>query len=69
VLSLHNTAQAELLFKNWIRNNKIKHATVTGNQMMLHDQYGLEKFQLTWIHSVASLTIWDTWLRRQVYLD
>jgi len=69
VLSLHNTPQAEAWFKNWIRQNRIENATVSSHRMMLHDQHGLERFKLTWPHSIVSLSIWDTWHRRHIYLD
>ena len=69
ILTLRNNPQAETLFKNWIRGNNIEHAVVAGNRMMLHDQRGFERFVVTWSHSVNTLTIWDTWLRRHIYLD
>jgi hypothetical protein len=28
-----------------------------------------EQFKLTWSHDVSNITIWDTWLRRHIYLD
>ena len=69
IVILRNNNQAESLLRNWVRDNKIDHATVTGNRMMLHDQRAFEQFKVTWTHSLNSTTIWDTWLRRHVYLD
>jgi hypothetical protein len=69
IITLRNSPQAETLFRNWIRNHNIEHAVVTGNRMMLHEQRGFDCFLVTWAHSVSALTIWDTWLRRHIYLD
>jgi uncharacterized protein with PIN domain len=69
VLTLRNNPQAETLFRAWIKQHNIEHAVVSGNRMMLHDQRGFERFLVTWAHTVATLTIWDTWLRRHIYLD
>ena len=69
IVILRNNTQAESLLRNWIRDNKIDHASVSGNRMMLHDQRAFEQFKVTWMHNLNSITIWDTWLRRHVYLD
>lgn len=69
IVILRNNTQAESLLRNWIRDNKIDHASVSGNRMMLHDQRSFEQFKVTWSHNLNSTTIWDTWLRRHVYLD
>jgi hypothetical protein len=69
IVTLRNTTQAEALLKNWIREHRVEHASVSGNRMMLHDQRGFEQFRLTWYHSIASITIWDTWFKRHIYLD
>jgi len=37
--------------------------------MMLHDQRAFEQFRVTWTHSIDAITIWDTWLKRHIYLD
>ncbi len=37
--------------------------------MMLHDQRSFEMFKVTWTGSVANIAIWDTWLKRHIYLD
>lgn len=69
IVILRNNTQAESLLRNWIRDNKIDHASVSGNRMMLHDQRAFEQFKVTWLHNLNSTTIWDTWLRRHVYLE
>lgn len=69
IVILRNNTQAESLLRSWIKDNRIDHATVTGNRMMLHDQRAFEKFKVTWTHNLNSTTIWDTWLRRHIYLD
>ena len=69
ILMLHNNKNAEAIFKEWIRINQIEHAQVSGHKMMLHDRQSFEKFKITWTYSTNMLTIWDTWLRRHVYLD
>jgi hypothetical protein len=69
IIILRNSTQAESLFRGWIKHNKIDHANVSGNRMMLHDQHAFEKFKITWTHNLSSTTIWDTWLRRHIYLD
>ena len=69
IVILRNSTQAESLLRSWIKDNKIDHATVSGNRMMLHDQRAFEKFKVTWTHNLNSTTIWDTWLRRHIYLD
>jgi hypothetical protein len=37
--------------------------------MMLHDQRAFEQFRVTWAHNMNSITVWDTWMRRHIYLD
>ena len=69
IVTLRNNNQAEQLFKTWIKEHQIEHANVSGNRMMLHDQRAFERFRVTWAHSFNTLTIWDTWLKRHVYLD
>ena len=69
IVILRNNTQAENLFRTWIKANKINHATITGNRMMLHDQRAFEQFRVTWTHSMDAITIWDTWLKRHIYLD
>ena len=36
--------QAENLLKSWVRENKIEHATVSGNRMMLHHRGAFDLF-------------------------
>ena len=69
IVILQHTNQPEALFKSWIKTNRIDHASVTGNKMMLHDRHGLEKFRVTWMHSMEMITVWDTWNKRHIYLD
>jgi hypothetical protein len=60
--------QAETLLKSWIKENRIEHANVTGNRLMLHDQRAFENFMLTWTHDWNLVTVWDTWNRRHIYV-
>lgn len=69
IVTLRNNTQAETLLKSWIRDHRVEHASVSGNRMMLHDQRSFEQFRLTWSHGIATLIIWDTWLKRHIYLD
>jgi len=69
IIFLRNTTQAEAMFKAWIREHRIEHANVTGNKMMLHSPSAFEQFRITWQHGVSSITVWDTWNRRHIYLD
>ena len=69
IVILRNTDKAETLFRNWIKENRIEHANISGNRMMLHDQRAFEKFRITWTHNFSSIAIWDTWARQHIYLD
>ena len=69
IVILRNTNQAETMFRTWIKENRIEHANISGNRMMLHDQRAFEQFRVTWAHNMNSITVWDTWLRRHIYLD
>lgn len=69
VLIMHHSTGAEAAFRTWIRTNQIENATVSGSRMMLHDQRSFEMFKVTWTGSVANIAIWDTWLKRHIYLD
>ena len=60
--------QAENLLRSWVRENKIEHANVTGNRMMLHHQQAFENFRLTWTHDWDLVTVWDTWRKRHIYI-
>ena len=68
IVILRNT-QAENLLRSWVRDNKIEHANVNGNRMMLHHQQAFDRFLITWAHNWDSITVWDTWNRRHIYLD
>ena len=69
IVILRNNNQAELLLRSWIKENQIEHANISGNRMMLHDQRAFEKFRVTWTHNFNAVTVWDTWLKRHIYLD
>ena len=60
--------EAEQLLRGWVRENRIEHATVTGNKLMLHHQQAFENFCLTWSHDWEVVTIWDTWHKRHIYV-
>ena len=68
IVTLRNNAQAETQLKNWIRDNRVEHASVSGNRMMLHHQQAFDRFVVTWTASLEYATIWDTWNRRHIYL-
>ena len=61
--------QAESLLRNWVRENKIEHTSVNGNRLMIHHQNAFDRFLLTWHHNWESVTVWDVWNRRHIYLD
>jgi hypothetical protein len=61
--------QAEKLLRNWIRDHNVEHGSVAGGRLSLHSHYALDKFKLTWSHGFGRVMIWDTWLRRHIYLD
>ena len=69
IVILRNTNQAESMFKSWIKENRIEYANISGNRMMLHDQRAFEQFRVTWTHNMNSVTVWDTWMKRHIYLD
>ena len=69
IVILRNTNQAESMFRTWIKENRIEHANISGNRMMLHDQRAFEQFRVTWTHNMNSITVWDTWMKRHIYLD
>ena len=68
IVILRNSQQAESLLKTWIRENRIDYAVVNGNRLMLHNQSSFDRFLITWSHSWDSLTVWDTWNRRHIYI-
>jgi hypothetical protein len=61
-------AQAESILKSWAKINRIEHANITGNRMMLHHQQAFDRLLTSWTHSWDNLTVWDTWNRRHIYL-
>ena len=69
IVTLRNNNQAENMLRGWIKENKVEHASVSGNKMMLHERRAFDKFCVTWTHSLSTVTIWDTWARRHIYLD
>ena len=69
IVILRNTDKAESMFRAWIKENRIEHANISGNRMMLHDQRAFEQFRVTWTHNMNSITVWDTWMKRHIYLD
>ena len=60
--------QAENLLRTWVRENKIEHATVNGNRLMIHHQGVFDRFLITWNHAWDLVTVWDTWNRRHIYI-
>lgn len=68
IITLRNNTQAETQLKNWIRDNRIEHASVSGNRMMLHHQHAFDRFIISWTTGLDQITIWDTWNRRHIYL-
>jgi hypothetical protein len=60
--------QAETLLKNWVRDNRVEHTSITGNKMMIHHRNAFDQFMLTWSHSWELVTVWDTWNRRHIYI-
>ena len=69
ILIMHNNTDAEAAFRTWIKSNRIENATVAGPRMLLHDQRSFEMFKVTWPGRVTNITVWDTWLKRHIYLD
>jgi len=69
IVILRNNNQAESLVRSWIKEHRIEHVNISGNRMMLHDQRAFEQFRVTWSHNFDSVTVWDTWLKRHIYLD
>jgi len=69
ILIMRNNTGAEVAFRTWIKVNRIENATVSGPKMMLHDQRSFDMFKVTWLGNITNITIWDTWLKRHVYLD
>jgi hypothetical protein len=69
IVILRNNTQAETLFRAWIKENRIEHVNISGNRMMFHDQRAFEQFRVTWAHNFNSITVWDTWTKRHIYLD
>lgn len=68
IICLHNHARPDVLFRAWIKDNKIEHAQVTNNKLLLHDRLSFEYFKLFWDHDLDNVLIWDTWCRRHIYL-
>jgi hypothetical protein len=60
--------QAESILKSWVKTNRIEHANITGNRMMLHHQHAFDRLLTSWAHGWDQLTVWDTWNRRHIYL-
>ena len=69
IVTIRNNNQAETLLKAWVKSNRIEHANVNNNRMMLHDQRAFEQFRVTWTHSLNTIMVWDTWQKRHIYLD
>jgi hypothetical protein len=68
VIVRHNN-QAEEHLKNWVRNHRVEYASVNGNRLMLHHQQAFDRFLVSWTHSWESVTIWDTWNRRHIWIN
>ena len=60
--------QAESLLKSWIKENRVDHANVSGNKMMIHHQNAFDCFLMTWGHNWDLVTVWDAWNRRHIYV-
>lgn len=65
---IFRNSQAESILRGWVKDNKIQHATVVGNRMMLHQQQAFDQMLVMWTHSWSTVTIWDTWHRRHIYI-
>lgn len=69
IVIIRNNSQAEQILRAWLKEHRVENASVSGNRMMLHDQRGFEKFKVSWTHNMNSVTVWDTWTKRHIYLD
>lgn len=68
IVILRNNPQAENKFKAWIKDHRVEHAVVQGNRMMLHHQQAFDRFMVTWSDNWDSVTVWDTWNRKHIYM-
>lgn len=60
--------QAESMLRNWVKENHVDHANVSGNKMMIHHQNAFDSFLMTWNHDWQTVVVWDTWNRRHIYV-
>lgn len=68
IIIIRNIENPEQQFKKWIQQNQIEHAFVAGNRMMLHDQRAFDRLLITWAGNWDSMTIWDAWNKRHIYI-
>jgi hypothetical protein len=68
IVIVRNNNQAESQLKSWIKENRVDHATVSGNRMMLHHQQAFDRFLISWTHNWDAVTVWDTWHKRHIYI-
>ena len=69
IIIFRNTPQAESKLRAWIKDHRVEHAVVQGNKMMLHHQQALDRFMITWQENWDTITIWDTWNKKHIYIN
>jgi hypothetical protein len=59
---------AERLLREWAKTCRVQ-VTIENNRIKIFEQQTLNLFQLSWPGSLDSVTIWDCWNKRHIYLD
>lgn len=54
--------------KDWARAANCQ-VTIEGNRMKIYDTRTMSVFQMGWTKGWESVTIWDTWNKRHIWLD
>ena len=68
IVVLHES-NAEQQLKAWQKANPTSAAAIVGARMRLFDQRSLGLFQITWRGRWDTVTVWDTWQRRHLFVE
>ena len=60
--------QGEQNLKEWARTANCQ-VTIEGNRMKIYDTRTMAAFQMGWTNGWESVTIWDAWNKRHIWLD
>jgi hypothetical protein len=59
---------AKTLLQKWVTSNRHAQAKVEDNKLYIYDHNTFNLFGITWKNGWDNILIWDTYLKRHIYI-